>query len=260
MNAHQRLLEAMKNVRYVQKDGQTDFGDKYKYVSHDKVINEVRQHLIEAGLVMVVNITDENVEILQGIDEKGKTKHTIFTRIRGDVEFVNADEPQDRVIYRGLIGYALDRQDKGAGKAMSYLKKYGLLIPLLLETGDDIEKDNLDYGKGGEKSVKISAYESLVEFATSKSVFKWELDCIIALNQGKKSAEELCKNEKFISAFKKWCEQVPRQDIYNYFLDKVSKSEAKEAIMDELDKDCPEHASDFEHNWLKAVTIYRRLA
>ncbi len=54
--------------------------------------------------------------------------------------FFNIDDPQDK-LDTCSFGFGVDTQDKGPGKAMSYMVKYALLKTLGLETGDDPDFD-----------------------------------------------------------------------------------------------------------------------
>ncbi len=63
------------------------------------------------------------------------------TQVLLKVRFANIDNPADFIDVPGL-GYGVDDQDKGPGKATSYAVKYCLLKALGLETGDDPDLDD----------------------------------------------------------------------------------------------------------------------
>lgn len=120
-NVHQRLHAAMGEVKYVQKERKQ--GMRYTIVSHDAVTALVRPALIQQGIVYYpVEMSAEQV---------GNR-----TQVLLKVRFANIDEPADFIDVPGL-GYGVDDQDKGPGKAISYAVKYCLLKALGLETGDD---------------------------------------------------------------------------------------------------------------------------
>lgn len=120
-NLHQRLAEAMAAVRYVQKEKKQ--GMQYSVVSHDHVTAKVRPALLDAGIVYYpVN--------LEHVQNGNRTEITLSVR------FVNTDNPEDFIEVPSL-GFGIDQQDKGPGKAISYAVKYALLKALGLETGDD---------------------------------------------------------------------------------------------------------------------------
>ena len=125
MNIYQRLAAAMADVTYVQKEKKS--GMRYSIVTHDAVTAKVRPVLLKHGIVY------------HPIDlEASQTGNR--THVRLAVRFVNVDDPNDTFVVPSL-GYGIDDQDKGPGKAISYAVKYALLKALGLETGDDPDMD-----------------------------------------------------------------------------------------------------------------------
>jgi len=113
-------------VGYIQK-GDKKVNNQYRFVSHDQVTGAVRPHLVDQGVVYFASV----VEYKQ---DGNRTEVTV------DVTFVNTDDPSDKLTVRSL-GFGVDPQDKGPGKAVSYAVKYALLKTLGLETGDDPDAD-----------------------------------------------------------------------------------------------------------------------
>ena len=108
LNIHQRLHAVMQEVTYVRKD--KGGGLKYSIVSHDKVTAKVRPALVRHGVIYYpVN--------LRHSQNGNRTEVTL------DVRFCNIDKPVDFIDVPGL-GYGIDTQDKGPGKAISYAVKY----------------------------------------------------------------------------------------------------------------------------------------
>jgi hypothetical protein len=132
LNICQRLQAIMKDVSYVQKEDKK-VNNQYKFVSHDAVTAKIRPALLEHGVIVIPSFFDISVD--------GNR-----TNCSMSLTFVNVDKPVDRIeIPCAGFGQGIDPQDKGAGKAMSYAYKYALLKVFALETGDDPEKDNIDY-------------------------------------------------------------------------------------------------------------------
>lgn len=125
MNIYQRLAAAMADVTYIQKERKQ--GMRYTIVSHDAVTAKVRPVLLKHGIVY------------HPIDLEA-TQAGNRTQVRLAVRFVNVDDPADTFVVPSL-GYGIDDQDKGPGKAISYAVKYALLKALGLETGDDPDLD-----------------------------------------------------------------------------------------------------------------------
>lgn len=125
LNLWQRIAAAQKAVDYIQKEKKS--GMNYSIVSHDAVTAKVRPVLVENG-VLYYPIGIENVQ-------DGNR-----TQVKLTVRFVNVDKP-DEFFDVPSLGYGIDSQDKGPGKAISYAVKYALLKTLGLETGDDPDLD-----------------------------------------------------------------------------------------------------------------------
>jgi hypothetical protein len=124
-NVHQRMMEAMHKVSYLQKE--TKKGVPYSLVSHDEVTKAVRDVLIDVG----VHYFPCKLEHIQNGNR---------TEAKITVKFVNVDDPTDYFEVPSL-GYGVDQQDKGPGKAISYAVKYALLKAFALVTGDDPDYD-----------------------------------------------------------------------------------------------------------------------
>ena len=125
MNVYQRIHAVMSELDYIQKDKKQ--GLQFSYANHDKVTAKVREACIKQGLVLVPRI-----EFLG--QDGNRTELIVHVRI------VNIDAPEDFVEASGL-GFGIDNQDKGPGKAYSYGYKYALLKAFALETGDDPDQD-----------------------------------------------------------------------------------------------------------------------
>lgn len=136
-NVYQRIGAVMKAVAYVQKDKQVDgAGGGYKAVTHDQVTAMVRQYFVENGIVVVPRLT-ASATVSTGRTTKAGTP---IIRFEGtyDVEFVNVDEPTDKIVAT-TVAHAEDQGDKAPGKALSYAVKGAILKVLLLETGENDE-------------------------------------------------------------------------------------------------------------------------
>ncbi len=132
LNIYQKIHAIMEEVSYVQKE-EKKVNNQYKFVSHDAVTAAIRPALLKYGVIAIPNYFD--------ISADGNRTNCSMA-----MTFVNMDEPEDKIVIPCAgFGQGIDPQDKGAGKAMSYAYKYALLKIFALETGDDPEKDNIDY-------------------------------------------------------------------------------------------------------------------
>ena len=127
LNLHQKILEVMKAIEYLNKDDAVSYGNtKYRAMSEEKVTTTVRAELIKQGIVVF--------PIEQSVEKDGNIT-TTNTKYR----MVNVDDPMD-YIDLASSGQGADTQDKGVGKAMTYSFKYMLLRTFAIPTGEDPDK------------------------------------------------------------------------------------------------------------------------
>lgn len=129
-NIHQRMINVMKNIGVIPKEG-IHF-QKYKYVKYDTIARILPQHLVENGINVVTNITkDEQIGNL--------------SKIWMEISFINVENPTDRITVN-FSGTGTDSQDKGTSKAITSAFKSCLLKTFILESGDeeDIEAHNIE--------------------------------------------------------------------------------------------------------------------
>ena len=138
-NVYQRLAAAMANVAYVQKNKPA--GMQYSIVSHDAVTAKVRPVLLAEGIVYHPHQMDYS---------QNGNRTEVFLMVR----FLNIDDPADFFDVPSL-GYGVDPQDKGPGKAVSYAVKYALLKSLGLETGDDADLESKPHEISPEQFVAL---------------------------------------------------------------------------------------------------------
>ena len=126
-NLHQKMLEVMKSIEYLNKDDHVSYKNtNYRAMSEEKVTTTVRAELIKQGLVVY--------PIKQDVSQDG-----IITTTNTTYRMVNVDDPLD---YIDIVssGQGADTQDKGVGKAMTYSFKYLLLRTFAIPTGEDPDK------------------------------------------------------------------------------------------------------------------------
>ena len=143
-NLHQRLIEVMRTMGAIAKNGQATYGDKYAYHRIDDIDDKLRDALIEHGVVaMVTAIEDRKMNAkFEPADKYGKVKTTWDCECVITIEFVNADNPEDRTKIVGW-GQGLDNSDKATGKAISYALKSAYLSAFHLRGQPDNEADNI---------------------------------------------------------------------------------------------------------------------
>lgn len=125
-NIFQRMVEAKKRIGNIPKTPKGP-GLQYNYTSYDSVVQYVSPILDEVGILAMPYITSQ-------------AQNGNRTELCGGVKFVNIDNPEDHISVDG-VGYGVDNQDKGPGKAYSYLVKQCLLKAFLLQAGEREEVD-----------------------------------------------------------------------------------------------------------------------
>jgi hypothetical protein len=141
LNIYQRINEVRKGCAYIQKDKKVEGGGTYMAVTHDAVTAELRPHLVLQGIVIVPRLVSAQV-----VDTGTMTKNQIpIIRYEAlyEVDFVNMDEPTDRVTVP-VSAHALDSGDKAPGKAASYGTKYAMLKLFSIDTGEAEEERMAD--------------------------------------------------------------------------------------------------------------------
>lgn len=129
-NLYQRMIAIMTEVDYILKGDKT-VNNQYRFVSHDAVTAKVRKHFITHGVLCVPSVIE-------------RVQNGNRTELAMEIQFINVDEPSEVISIR-TVGDGIDPQDKGCGKAISYCFKYGLLKALMLETGEDSDRDQIPH-------------------------------------------------------------------------------------------------------------------
>ena len=127
MNLHEKMLEVMKAIEYLNKDDAVKYGQtSYRAMSEEKVTSTVRKEFVRLGIVVY--------PVEQTVSKDGNITTTNTT-----YKMVNVEDPND-FIFLASSGQGADTQDKGVGKAMTYSFKYLLLRTFAIPTGEDPDK------------------------------------------------------------------------------------------------------------------------
>lgn len=150
-----KILDVMKRVDYLQKDGKMAYGStRYSYLSEEKITSEMRKGMAEVGLI----IYPIKMEIIR--EGEVQTKHSKARLINILVDYRIQDTESDDFIEVQALGEGMDSGDKTAYKAMTGAFKYAQRQTFMIPTGDDPDQicsDELigtDKGKEAAKSKK----------------------------------------------------------------------------------------------------------
>lgn len=186
-NIHQRVLAVMAAVPYVQKV-QRKTGMQYTFVNRDAVVSKLRVAMIEHGITYFPTLVNHTVD---GNRIQAVVAHT----------YTNADNPLDCILFTTL-GYGIDPQDKGPGKAMTYAEKTAHLKLFMIEAGDEDECEHYDEPhkpeakpvKGATKPVKAPEVDKSDPKARYRAVRDStgmsDKDLMSALGEGFKAATD----------------------------------------------------------------------
>ena len=127
MGLYTKIIEVMKKVEYLKKDGLVDFNrTKYNFLSEEKITTEVRSALIEVGLVILP--IDSKAEMMKDNLSHVSMKYKIVDVETGEHEILSTE------------GFGSDTQDKGIAKAQTMAYKYMQRQTFAIPSGDDPDK------------------------------------------------------------------------------------------------------------------------
>jgi len=149
MNIFERMDQVRKKIQGVKKTTEVSLGgnNSYKAVGHDYVLELLREHWIDAGILPLVISVEEDLTHFQyqettqygNNDPVTKEKFKHFTTVSIVLRYQNVEDPTDYVDCQS-IGHGEDFGDKGAGKAQSYAVKMCHLKNFNLITGINDEE------------------------------------------------------------------------------------------------------------------------
>jgi hypothetical protein len=139
MNIYQKLIEVRKMVPYLQKG---ESGSQYQYTGSSRVLTAVVDKMNEMGLLLIPSVTGHtlNESPIEFKDANGnvtKRTTTYFTELEMTMTWVNADNPEEKIV-SSWYGQGVDiAGEKGVGKALTYAEKYFMLKFFNIATDKD---------------------------------------------------------------------------------------------------------------------------
>jgi len=132
MSIYKKIHDIAKKVTYVTKDATVGYGNNaYKAVTHDAVLNQIRAHLMDAGVITYTSQVQKGQSI-DGITKSGTAK----IRFEALYDVTYRDIESDTFLTVRVEGHAEDTTDKAANKAITYATKAAHLKVFMLETGE----------------------------------------------------------------------------------------------------------------------------
>ena len=134
-NLISKLVEVMKQVKYIEKKGYNEF-NRYKYATESDVAEKVREVLADQNVIMLPDIVEHSTR--EHINRKGNTEYIATVKVK--FTFIDGDTGEQLVIHS--IGEGQDAGDKAVYKAITGAQKYALMKSFMIPTGDDPEADS----------------------------------------------------------------------------------------------------------------------
>ncbi|MDI6617868.1 MAG: ERF family protein [Clostridiales bacterium] len=180
-NIYQKLIEVRKAVPYLQK---TESGNQYKYVGSSGVLTAVRGELDKQGLLLIPRVKSVKVtgDTVEKTDNYG-TKHTTtwFTELTMEYTWINADNPEEKIVCE-WYGQGVDiAGEKGVGKALTYAEKYFLLKFFNIATDTD---DPDKYQELGNNELHINHEPKLISKPAGDTITEKQAKRLFAIAKG----------------------------------------------------------------------------
>ncbi len=131
MNIYQKLLEIQKVVKGLEKDKATF---NYKYVTGDKILDEVKPLMNRFGLLLkqeVLSIDNERMDY----QTKNGQKSEILSKVMMRFTWIDTETGEQDVNLFGANGQ--NDWEKGLGSALTYAERYFLLKFFHIATDED---------------------------------------------------------------------------------------------------------------------------
>ena len=166
-NLYNRIIQVYKSVGSIEKDAEVSTGgsNSYAAVSHDAVTKALHGPIAEAGIVCNPTQLECVVsEFTKTVESYGKTITKTMYRadVKAEIEFINADNPSERMVSRASA-YAFDSSDKAVAKAYSMACKMIYLKVFMLESADREEERIEDGYQYSQKPVKNAQKPAAVQ-------------------------------------------------------------------------------------------------
>lgn len=131
MSLYVKLLEVQKRIAGLKKDGT---GDKYQYVTADKLLGYLRPIMDEVGLLLVSEVKEAEYT-RQDYDTRNGRKSEMFCALKMLFTWIDVDTGETLPVEWAASG--MNNWDKGSGSAASYAERYMLLKFFHIPTSED---------------------------------------------------------------------------------------------------------------------------
>ncbi len=127
-----KIVRVMEIVKRLEKDGQMNYGQKYRYITEEQITGTLHDAFVEVGLTIAPTAMET---VYDGTYTASGGATMILTRIR--VTYTITDPDSGEFICVQAFGEGADVGDKSYNKAMTAAFKYALRQTFMLSSGDD---------------------------------------------------------------------------------------------------------------------------
>lgn len=132
-SVYRKLFWVQQNIKVIAKDVKNK-SQGFDYASSTAVLTKIRSLMDEVGLLLFFDTKE--MDVLPQTAYRGKQTLTV---LMVEATWIDADNPSSQVSLM-WPGQGADDGEKGVGKAMTYMEKYGLLKHFHIPT-DDVDPD-----------------------------------------------------------------------------------------------------------------------
>ena len=147
MQLHEKILQIMQEVEYLQKDDRVGDGrNSYKAITEEKVTEVIRKSLIKNKVIILPFEQVHTRTDTPSINYEGKPQIIRLATVDVKYKIIDVETGDFEIVPSS--GTGVDTQDKAVGKAMTYSYKYMMLRTFAIPTGEDPDKiSSEDFGK-----------------------------------------------------------------------------------------------------------------
>ena len=163
MAIYKKLLEVQKRIAGLKKDG---VGDKYQYITADKLLGYIRPIMDNVGLLLVSEVKDAQYT-RQDYNTRNGQKSEMFCAIKMLFTWIDVDTGETLPVEWAASG--MNSWDKGSGSAASYAERYMLLKFFHIPTSED----DVDAIKSVDEELTLQQIIAQINGFTTQEQMNW---------------------------------------------------------------------------------------
>lgn len=163
MGIYKKLLEVQKRIAGLKKDG---VGDKYQYITADKLLGYLRPIMDNVGLLLVSEVKDAKYTRIDYTTRNGQ-KSEMFCDLKMLFTWIDVETGEKLPVEWAASG--MNNWDKGSGSAASYAERYMLLKFFHIPTSED----DVDAIKSADEEMSLQQIIAQINSFTTQEQLNW---------------------------------------------------------------------------------------